>query len=119
MTRHCGVFRSDDSLAEARDRIAELIARAGRLRVEDKGRAFNTDLVEALELGSLLSLAQATLASARARTESRGAHWREDFPQRDDEDWLRHTLITASPDGPVLNYKPVTITRFEPKPRKY
>ena len=82
---------------------------------------YNTDLGEALELGFLLDCAEATVESALARQESRGAHAREDFPERDDENWLKHTFAYRDPDGgdPRLAYKPVAITRFEPKPRVY
>ncbi|MCK5724131.1 MAG: succinate dehydrogenase/fumarate reductase flavoprotein subunit, partial [Gammaproteobacteria bacterium] len=80
---------------------------------------FNTDLLEALELESLLGLADVILASAIARKESRGAHFREDYPIRDDKNWLKHTLAQKTDNGPRLFYKPVTITKFEPKPRVY
>jgi succinate dehydrogenase / fumarate reductase flavoprotein subunit len=117
----CGVFRTDPFLAEARDVVVGLRERAKHLHVEDKGRRYNTDLIDALELGYLLDIAEATVASALARTESRGAHAREDFPDRDDADWLRHSLAYRDPDGgqPRLGYKPVTITKFQPKPRVY
>jgi succinate dehydrogenase / fumarate reductase flavoprotein subunit len=75
--------------------------------------------LEAIELGCLLDLAEVTAESALARRESRGAHSREDYPDRDDENWLKHTLAYRASDGVELKYKPVTITRFEPKPRTY
>ncbi|GAC1369083.1 MAG: hypothetical protein NVSMB32_13980 [Actinomycetota bacterium] len=81
---------------------------------------FNTELLEAVELGFLLDLAEVTALAARARTESRGGHYREDFPLRDDAAWLRHSLATRLPDGTIeLTYKPVTITRYQPMERKY
>ena len=80
---------------------------------------FNTDLLEARELGYLLDCAETTVASALARKESRGAHAREDYPERDDAEFLTHTLATRTSGGPRLTYKPVTITKFEPKPRVY
>jgi len=87
--------------------------------VMDKGHVFNTDLLEAREVGYLLDCAETTAVSALARKESRGAHAREDYPDRDDVAFLAHTLATRGPDGPTLTYKPVTITKFQPKPRTY
>ena len=94
---------------------------ARHLLVDDKGCRYNTDLGEALELGFLLDNAEVTVASALARKESRGGHAREDHPERDDADWLKHTFATRSPKtGDVaLSYRPVTITEFQPKPRSY
>ncbi len=89
------------------------------MRVDDQGRIFNTDVLEAWELGCLLDLAQVTAVSALERKESRGAHAREDYPKRDDKKWMRHTLAKLTPKGVKLSYKPVTITRFEPKERVY
>jgi succinate dehydrogenase / fumarate reductase flavoprotein subunit len=121
MFSNCGVYRTEQLLTDARASVAQLRARAERLQVDDKGCRYNTDLGEALELGFLLDCAEATVASALARTESRGGHAREDFPDRDDVDWLKHTFATRSPKtGKVgLSYKPVTVTKFEPKPRVY
>ena len=121
MFTKCGVFRTEQLLTEARDGVEQLRERASNLHVEDKGCRYNTDLGEALELGFLLDCAQATVASALARTESRGAHAREDFSQRDDKKWLRHSLAFrgADEEAPRMGYKPVTITKFEPKARVY
>jgi succinate dehydrogenase / fumarate reductase flavoprotein subunit len=83
--------------------------------VQDKGRVFNTDLLQAFELQSLLDVAATIVASALARQESRGAHYRSDFPKRDDAQWLKHTVARRAPQGPVLTYEPVTITRFASK----
>ena len=96
-----------------------LSERYTRASVQDKGKAFNTDLLEAREVGYLLDCAETTVVSALARKESRGAHAREDYPERDDVNFLTHTLATRAEGGPTLSYKPVTITRFEPKPRVY
>ena len=86
----------------------------------DKERAYNTELVAALELGNMLDLADVVVRGALARTESRGAHSREDYPRRDDESWMKHTLATLGSDGePELSYEPVTITEFKPEARTY
>ena len=91
-----------------------LKVRAERVHLEDKSRTFNTDLISALELGSLVELAETVVAGALAREESRGAHYRSDFPKRDDARWLTHQLCHHTPDGPRLESAPVTITRFTP-----
>jgi succinate dehydrogenase / fumarate reductase flavoprotein subunit len=114
-----GVYRTAEGLKDAVRRVRELKERYRDVRVADKGRVFNTDLLEARELGYLLDCAEAVAVSAEARTESRGAHAREDFPERDDTDWLKHTLAYHADAGPELRYKPVTITTVQPKPRVY
>jgi succinate dehydrogenase / fumarate reductase flavoprotein subunit len=121
MFTKCGVYRTEQLLTECRDAVADLRARAEHLRVDDKGCRYNTDLGEALELGYLLDCAEATVASALARTETRGGHAREDFPERDDVAWLKHSFARRSEDtGAVsLAYRPVTVTKFEPKARTY
>lgn len=119
MMDNVGVFRERKMLTDAVKAVRELKERHRNVSIEDKGGTFNTELLAALELGYLLDVAEATAVSAEARTESRGAHSREDYPERDDENWLKHTLATLS-DGKIeLTYKPVDITRFEPKPRTY
>lgn len=119
MTEHCSVFRNEKDLQKALDELGGLKERYQRIVVDDHGKAFNTDLMDAVELESLLGLAEAILVSAEARKESRGAHFREDYPERDDKNWLKHTLIRKSDTGHRVSYKPVTITRFEPKARVY
>jgi succinate dehydrogenase / fumarate reductase, flavoprotein subunit len=119
MMDDCGVFREDTGLRRAASKVQELRARYQKVRIQDRGRVFNTDLLEARELGYLIDCAEATTVAALARTESRGAHSREDHPARDDERWLRHSLVSRTADGPQVDYKPVTITTFEPKPRVY
>jgi succinate dehydrogenase / fumarate reductase flavoprotein subunit len=121
MMDDAGVFRTAEGLQRMAAKLVELKARYARVRVQDRGRVFNTDLLEARELGYLLDCAEATVSSALARQESRGGHFREDYPDRDDTHWLRHTLAYRSDVGaaPRLAYKPVTITKFEPKPRTY
>ena len=119
MTECCAVYRDRTSLHAGLEKIRALKDRYGDVMVEDPGKRFNTALLEALELESVLNLAEVILVSALAREESRGAHFREDFPERDDELWLKHTLVTKGVEGPQLSYKPVSVTRFEPKPRVY
>ncbi len=120
MMDKAGVFRTAETLAVGRDRVRALQERYQRVRIQDRGRVFNTDLVEAIELGFLLDVAQVTVEAALARQESRGAHSREDFPKRDDANWLKHSLGYRTPSGAIeFRYKPVTITRFQPQERKY
>lgn len=120
MMDNVGVFRTGPMIQDALTQVRELQQRYKDVAIDDHGQRFNTDLYEAWELGSLLDLAEATAASALARTESRGAHYREDHPKRDDVNWLKHTLVTRSEDGSLkLSYKPVVITQWQPKERKY
>jgi succinate dehydrogenase / fumarate reductase flavoprotein subunit len=119
MMDNVGVFRTEPMMQAAVAGVAEIKERYGRIRVRDVGKVYNTDLLEARELGYLIDNAEAMATSALARTESRGAHSRDDFPERDDAGWLKHTLAYRGEAGPTLRYKPVTVTRFEPKPRTY
>ena len=119
MNDHVSVFRTAQGMQTALDKISELKARFQNVKIEDRGKIFNTDLLNAWELGNLLDLAEVTTVSALARQESRGAHAREDFPKRNDVDWLKHTLAWMGEDGIKLSYKPVVITRFQPKERVY
>jgi succinate dehydrogenase / fumarate reductase flavoprotein subunit len=120
MMRDCGVVRTQASLARALGAVHELKERYAKAAVDDHGRAYNTDLLEGVELGCLLELAEVTVVAAQARTESRGGHYREDFRQRDDVHWMRHSLATRAPDGTIeLSYKPVTVTKYQPMERKY
>jgi len=119
MSSECGVFRKDDTLTTALAAIRALEERYRDVKVDYTGNRYNTDLIDALELEHLLGLGEAIVSSALARTESRGAHSREDYPQRVDEQWLKHTLVQKTESGVSIAYKPVTITRFEPKPRAY
>ncbi len=115
-----GVYREQAGIQKAVDKVRELQDRYRTLVIMDKGKRFNLDLLEAWELGNLLELAEVTAVSALARTESRGAHSREDFPDRDDANWLKHTFAYRREGGRIeLRYKPVTITRFQPKERVY
>ncbi|HEX6800413.1 MAG TPA: succinate dehydrogenase flavoprotein subunit [Ktedonobacterales bacterium] len=122
MMELCGVVRNEERLLDMQRKVAELQQRWQTMRLMDSSRTFNTELMEVIELGNLLDCCEATVAGARARKESRGAHYRTDFPTRDDKQFLKHTLAyKASTAGqpPELRYKPVVITEFEPKERKY
>ncbi|MFK4798602.1 succinate dehydrogenase flavoprotein subunit [Streptomyces sp. MPA0124] len=118
------VFRTEQTIKTAVEKIAELRARYKNVSIQDKGRRFNTDLLEAVELGNLLDLAEVMAVSALARKESRGGHYREDFPNRDDVNFMRHTMAyrEVGDDGTEsirLDYKPVVQTRYQPMERKY
>ena len=122
MQAHCGVFRFPDDLKRGVERVAQIARRAERTFIADKSKVFNTARVEALELGNLADAALATAVCAKARKESRGAHTRSDFPERDDKSWMKHTLWYR--DGNRLDYKPVhlkalSVETFEPKVRTY
>ncbi len=120
MMRECSVFRSETSIQTTLDTIRGLRERYARARIQDRSTVFNIDLVEAIELGFLLDCAEALAQSALFRKESRGAHYREDYPERDDTHWLKHTLIYREADGTLrLDTKPVVITRYMPKERAY
>jgi succinate dehydrogenase / fumarate reductase flavoprotein subunit len=114
MSLNLGIFRTKESMREASATIRLLRQRAENVRIDDKGRIFNSDLIQALELQCLVEVADTIVISALAREESRGAHYRADFPKRNDHAWLRHTLAYRRPDGPAIQYAPVTITRFPP-----
>jgi succinate dehydrogenase / fumarate reductase flavoprotein subunit len=114
------VFRTAETLTNALTVIRSLQERYANVTVQDKGRRFNTDLLEAIELGFLIDLAEVVVVGALAREESRGGHFREDFPTRDDELFLRHTMAYRDAElGVRLDYKPVTVTRYQPMERKY
>ncbi|HLH74254.1 MAG TPA: succinate dehydrogenase flavoprotein subunit [Chloroflexota bacterium] len=113
------VLRTGSGLTECLSRVEQLRERFSRTRPQDQGDCFNTDLLETLEIGYLIDISHALAASALARTESRGAHYREDYPERDDKHWLKHSLAYWRDGRIELRYKPVSITRFEPKARTY
>jgi len=127
MQSHAGVFRTGDVLAEGVARLQQIIGGFDDVQVNDRSLIWNTDLVETLELENLLQQAMVTIASARNREESRGGHAREDFPQRDDENWLKHTLAWLSGGTQVsIEYRPVhlftlsqDVAPIPPKPRVY
>src|SRR5690242_14636083 len=115
-----GVFRRENEMRKQGEIVSSLRERFERVVVEDKGQVFNSDLTQALELGFLLDLAECMVVSGLARKESRGAHARPyDYPDRDDENYMRHTLVTWNGDGPLLDWKPVTITKWQPAVRTY
>jgi len=114
-----GIYRVPAELVEALRQIRALKARYRSVRVEDTSKRYNLNLTDALETGHMLELAEVIVAGAIARTESRGAHTRVDFPKRDDGHWMRHTMATKTADGPGLSYAPVAYTRWEPKERVY
>ena len=119
MFDHVGVFRTEEGMREALNKIRELKERFTHVRVDDRGRLYNTNLIYTWELKNLLDLAEVTTVSALMRKESRGAHAREDFPKRDDANWMKHTLAWLKDGDVELRYKPVDFTRFEPKERVY
>lgn len=119
MMDHCAAFRHAEGLDEALRTIRSLKERYLEVSIDNKGPNFNSDLLEALELECLLGLSEVAVLSASARKESRGAHYREDYPDRDDDNFLKHTLVQKTGGEPRVFHKPVTITRFEPKPRTY
>jgi len=119
MNEKVWIFRRGDELTSALKQIRQLKERFKNIRVEDRGRSFNTGLVAALQLDFTLDLAEVTVVSALARTESRGAHYRLDYPKRDDENWLKHTLAYYARERPRLEYIPVTITKWPPVARAY
>jgi succinate dehydrogenase / fumarate reductase flavoprotein subunit len=119
MTQHCGVFRTEASLREGLNQLQQLQEQYRQIYLDDKGKLWNTEIIEALELQNLMVVGQLIIASALNRTESRGAHCREDYPERDDGNFLKHTMAYYSPAGIDLQYLPVAITMFEPQERKY
>jgi succinate dehydrogenase / fumarate reductase flavoprotein subunit len=114
-----GIFREAGSLQKALDKIMELKDRCRSVGLEDHGKVFNTEMLEAIELSHMLDFGKVIVAGALNRTESRGSHFRTDYPERDDENWLRHTLAFMEGDKVRFEYKPVRITRFQPKARTY
>lgn len=120
MTLDASVVRTNESLSDAKKTVEELKAQYANIKIDDKGEVFNYDLTEAMELGHLLDLAHGLVVGAQARTESRGAHWRDDFPTRDDQNWMKHTLAHLEPDGSIrLSYKQVVAGNYQPMERKY
>ncbi|MGK7871841.1 MAG: succinate dehydrogenase/fumarate reductase flavoprotein subunit [Xenococcaceae cyanobacterium] len=119
MSEHCGVFRTEEVMRNGLEKLQQLKQQYEQIYVDDKDSCWNTELIEALELGNLMIVGEMILTSAINRQESRGAHSREDYPQRDDPNFLKHTLAYYSPAGIDLDFMHVAIDRFEPKERKY
>ncbi|KIX11321.1 succinate dehydrogenase flavoprotein subunit [Dethiosulfatarculus sandiegensis] len=125
MERHCGVFRLEKDMIQLKEKLAKYRERYAQVSVQDKGQAYNLDLIEALELGHMLDVCEGICRGALAREESRGGHYRDDFPKRDDENWHKHTLAYLEPDGSArLDYKPVrmqplTAETIPPAERNY
>lgn len=119
MMEYGAIIRNDEGLKIGLEEVRALKERYRGIRLFDKGRSFNYELMEAIELGHQLDLSEVILLSAMHRKESRGAHWREDFPQRADRYYLKHSLIFSTPKGPEVRFKPVKITKFQPEARVY
>lgn len=119
MNEKAWIYRRGDQLESGLKEMRNLKEKFKKIRVNDKGRPFNTGMLNALQLDYMLDLAEVTMASALPRNESRGAHSRTDYPKRDDQNWLRHTLAFCTTNGPRLEYLPVTITKWQPAARTY
>ena len=119
MNKGVGIFRTRDGIAAALDKVRELKQRWRNVPVQNKGKVFNLELLSVIELGFMIDLAEVIALGALDREESRGAHSRRDFPERDDQSWMKHTIAYQRPDGPQLSYAPVAKTRWEPEKRVY
>jgi succinate dehydrogenase / fumarate reductase flavoprotein subunit len=119
MNRYAAVFRDEQGLQTARETIARLKEESQNAWIDDRGTVFNQDVLGAIELRYMVDCAEATVVGAIERKESRGAQFRTDFPERNDEQWLKHIDITLDGDGPQVSYSPVTITQWQPEERKY
>ncbi|TMK96931.1 MAG: FAD-binding protein [Actinobacteria bacterium] len=119
MNRHVAVFRDERGLQTAAETVARLKEEAARAWIDDRGTVFNQDVLGAIELGFMLDCAEATVAAAIERKESRGAQFRTDFPERDDQEWLKHIDISLNGDVPQVGYSPVTFTQWQPEERRY
>ena len=119
MMSHCGVFRDEERLKICVSAIKKLQVRFKKGKVTDKGKLFNTEIYEIMELGNMLEMAETIATAALARKESRGGHARVDYPKRDDEHFLKHSLVYKKGDDLEVKYKPVVITRYKPTERTY
>jgi succinate dehydrogenase / fumarate reductase flavoprotein subunit len=119
MDRYVAVFREEEGLRQAQEIVQRLKDEAKTVTIDDKGSVFNQDVLGAIELGFMLDNAEAVVAGAIERKESRGAQFRTDFPERNDDEWLKHIVLSANGDAPEVTYSDVTMTRWEPQERKY
>jgi succinate dehydrogenase / fumarate reductase flavoprotein subunit len=120
MNSHCAVFRDGPGLQSAYETVRRLKEEAAHAYIDDSGTVFNQDVLGAIELGYMLDTAETIVAAAIERTESRGAQFRTDFPERNDAEWLKHINTTRGANGePEISYSPVTITQWQPEERKY
>ncbi len=119
MDRHVAVFRTEEGIQTALETVKRLQEEAKTAYIDDRGAVFNQDVLAAIELGFMLDSAESTCVAALHRTESRGAQYRTDFPERNDDEWLKHVDITRNADGPEISYSPVTITQWQPAERTY
>ena len=119
MDNNVGVYRKGENLEKALGIVCDIKKRYANIHIKDKSKTYNTNLINALELGNLIDLAEIMVSGALSRQESRGAHARRDFPKRDDKKWLKHTLAFKDGDKPRFEYKPVNITTWKPVERKY
>ncbi len=120
LNRHCAVFRDEAGLREAHEVVRRLKEEEKTAYIDDRGTVFNQDVLGAIELGYMLDCAEAIVVAAIERKESRGAQFRTDFPERNDEDWLKHIDLNRNGDDtPEISYSPVTITKWQPEERKY
>jgi succinate dehydrogenase / fumarate reductase flavoprotein subunit len=119
MNQYVAVYREEDGLAKAREVVARLREESASAYIDDKGTVFNQDVLGAIELGYMLDCAEAIVLGAIERKESRGAQFRTDYPERDDENWLKHITISRGADGPELGNAPITMTQWQPEERKY
>jgi succinate dehydrogenase / fumarate reductase flavoprotein subunit len=119
MNQYVAVYRDEEGLAKAHDVVKRLQQESESAYIDDRGTVFNQDVLGAIELGYMLDCAEAIVVAAIERKESRGAQFRTDFPERNDEEWLKHIDISANGDRPRVSYSPVTITQWQPEERKY
>ena len=120
MNQYVAVFRDADGLMKAHEIVRRLKEEAPNATIDDRGTVFNQDVIGAIELGYMLDVAEAIVVAAQERKESRGAQFRTDFPERNDEEWLKHIDISLNGgDAPEVSYSPVTITKWQPQERTY